>query len=65
MKANLTNAARSAIVYDPELRIYYKRKREEGKAHGTALNAAKFKIVTRAYAVINRGTPFVKLRLAG
>ena len=65
MKANLTNAARSAIVHDPELRIYYKRKREEGKAHGTVLNAVKFKLITRAYAVINRGTPFVKLRQAG
>lgn len=65
MKANLTNAARSAIVHDPELRIYYKRKREEGKAHGTVLNAIKFKLITRAYAVINRGTPFVKLRQAG
>jgi transposase len=65
MKANLTNAARSAIVHDPELRIYYKRKREEGKAYGTILNAIKFKLITRVYAVINRGTPFVKLRQAG
>lgn len=65
MKANLTNAARSAIVHDPELRMYYKRKRDEGKAHGTILNAIKFKLITRAYAVINRGTPFVKLRQAG
>jgi len=65
MKANLTNAARSAIVHDPELRIYYKRKREEGKAYGTILNAIKFKLITRTYAVINRGTPFVKLRQAG
>lgn len=65
MKAYLTNAARSAIVHDPELRIYYKRKREEGKEHGTVINAVKFKLITRAFAVINRGTPFVKLRTAG
>jgi transposase len=65
MKAMLSNSARSAIVHDPELRIYYKRKREEGKSHGTVMNAVKFKIITRAYAVINRGTPFVKLRQAG
>ncbi len=65
VKAHLTNAARSAVVHDPELRIYYKRKREEGKAHGTVLNAVKFKIITRAFSVIKRGTPYVKLRAAG
>ena len=63
MKADLTNAARSAIINDPELQIYYKRK--EGKAHGTVMNAVKFKIITRAFAVINRRTPYVKLRKAG
>lgn len=65
MKANLTNAARSAVINDPELRIYYKRKKAEGKEHGTVMNAIKFKIITRAFAVINRQTPFVKLRQAG
>ena len=65
MKSDLTNAARSAVLNDPELRIYYKRKREEGKAHGTVMNAIKFKIITRAFAVINRKTPYVKLRKAG
>jgi transposase len=65
MKADLTNAARSAIVHDPEMRIYYKRKRAEGKEYGTVINAVKFKIITRAFAVIKRGTPFVKLRQAG
>ncbi|MCF6349243.1 MAG: IS110 family transposase [Flavobacteriaceae bacterium] len=65
VKANLTNAARSAIVHDNELKIYYKRKREEGKSHGTVINAVKFKIISRAYAVINRQTPFVKIRQAG
>lgn len=65
MKADLTNAARSAIVHDPEMRIYYKRKRAEGKEYGKVINAVKFKIITRAFAVIKRGTPFVKLRQAG
>ena len=65
MKADLTNAARSAVVHDPEMRIYYKRKRDEGKEYGTVMNAVKFKIITRAFAVIKRGTPFVKLRQAG
>jgi len=65
MKADLTNAARSAVINDAELKLYYKRKREQGKDHGTVMNAVKFKIITRAFAVINRRTPFVLLRQAG
>jgi transposase len=65
VKANLTNAARSAVQHDPEIRIYYNRKRAEGKDHGTVMNAVKFKIITRAFAVVKRGTPYVKLRQAG
>ena len=65
MKSDLTNAARSAVIHDPEIRIYYKRKRKEGKSHGTVMNAVKFKLITRAFAVVKRGTPFVKLRQAG
>lgn len=65
IKADLTNAARSAIVHDNELKIYYNRKRGEGKAHGTVMNAVKFKIISRAFAVIKRQTPFVKMRQVG
>jgi transposase len=65
MKTDLTNAARSSVIYDPEMKIYYKRKTDEGKAHGTVMNAIKFKILTRAFAVVSRKTPYVKLRQAG
>lgn len=65
MKADLTNAARSAVIHDPEIKNYYKRKRDEGKSHGTVMNAVKFKLITRAYAVVERGTPYVKLKQVG
>jgi len=65
IKADLTCAARSAIIHDPELKIYFQRKRNEGKAYGTVLNAVKFKLITRAFAVVKRGEPYVKLRQAG
>jgi transposase len=65
MNSDLTNAARSAVIHDAEIRIYYKRKRKEGKSHGTVMNAVKFKLITRAFAIVKRGTPFVKLRQAG
>ena len=65
IKANLNNAARSAVQNDPELRIYYDRKAKDGKEHGVIMNAIKFKLITRVFAVINRGTPFVRIRQAG
>lgn len=65
LKANLSNAARSAIQNDPELRKYYDRKSKEGKEHGVIMNAVKFKLITRVFAVVKRGTPFVKMRQAG
>lgn len=65
IKTQLTNAARSAVMYDPEIRKYYKRKKEEGKEHGVIMNAIKFKLVSRVYATVKRGTPFVALRKSG
>jgi len=65
IKTSLTQASKSAVQYDPELKIYYNRKREEGKEHGTVMNAVKFKIIQRVFAVVKRGTPYVKLRVAG
>jgi len=65
LKANLSNGARSAVQNDPELRLYYERKAKEGKEHGVIMNAIKFKLTTRVFAVVNRGTPFVKIRKAG
>ncbi len=65
IKVNLTNGARSAIINDPELKLYYKRKTDQGKEHGTVMNAIKFKLITRVFATVKRGTPYVKLRRAG
>jgi len=61
LKAEISQAALSAIVHDPELRNYYKRKIQEGKHPGTVKNAVKFKIIQRMFAVVKRGTPFVKM----
>ena len=65
IKVNLGNGARSAVQNDPELRLYYQRKAQEGKEHGIIMNAIKFKLITRVFAVVKRGTPFVTMRQAG
>ena len=59
IKACLTEGARSAVIKDPGIAAYYKRKRAEGKSHGTVMNAVKFKLICRMFAVINRQQPYV------
>lgn len=61
IKSLLSNGALSAICYDPEIRSYYQRKIKEGKKEGVVLNSVKNKLVARVFAVIQRGTPYVKL----
>lgn len=61
LKADLTQAARSAITWDTELKQYYHRKIKEGKEHGTVINAVKFKLVGRMFAVVKRGSNFVDI----
>lgn len=61
LKTLLLNGVHSAIQYDPELRAYYRRKCEEGKHPQSVRNAVVCKLLYRVFAVISRGTPYVKL----
>lgn len=61
MKAIIGNGIASAIQNDPEIAKYYHRKLEEGKHKMVVLNAVKNKLISRVFAVIKRGTPFVTL----
>jgi len=54
----LWQAASMAIQYDDELRVYYDRKRQEGKPHGTALGAVCRKLLTRVYIVLKENRPY-------
>ena len=62
LKADLSMAAQAALWCDAEIAAYYKRKRQEGKSFGCVLNAVKFKLIMRAFAVMKRGTPYVNTR---
>lgn len=62
MKTLLSLASVSAIQHDSELRHYYKRKLAEGKPKMVALNNVRNKLLSRAFAVIKRGTPYVELQ---
>ena len=61
MKNLLSMAAISAIQHDNELKIYYKKRLEEGKPKMVVLNIIRNKIVSRVFATVNRGTPYVEI----
>jgi transposase len=61
MKAILTNAAKSAIQYCPELRQYYQRRISQGKGKKVVVNIIRNKLISRVFSVINRGTPYIEL----
>ena len=61
IKALLTNSANAAIQTDPELKLYYQKKRSQGKEYGTAINAVKNKVIARVFAVIKRQSPYIPL----
>ena len=62
VKVYLTRAAITAMVWDPQLKAYYKKKTGEGKHKASVINAIRAKIIARCFAVIKRRTPFVTLR---
>lgn len=61
LKALFTNAAVCAIQHDKELKIYYERKLAQGKNKFSVINAVKNKLISRVFATVKRGTPFVEL----
>lgn len=61
LKALLTNGMMSAIQNDKELKAYYQRKIAEGKVKYKVFNAVKNKLISRVFATVKRGTPYVEL----
>jgi transposase len=60
LKSLLNLAAMSAIQQKGEYKCYYdKRISEQGKSKMSTMNIIRNKLVFRAFAVINRGTPYV------
>jgi transposase len=55
LKVLLTQCARSAAQYNPELRKYYQRKKAEGKIDRVVINNIRNKLVHRIFAVVKSG----------
>jgi transposase len=59
VKADLSIVCLTSIRLDPNIKSYWERKKAEGKCTGKVLNAIKFKLVLRMFAVIKRQQPYV------
>ena len=62
MKSLLNMAALAAKKSDNEIKEYYERKVAEGKNKMSVMNAIRCKIISRAFAVIEREPPFVNIQ---
>lgn len=59
MKSLLTMCALNTIKKDNEFKRYYDRKKAEGKNSMSVLNVIKNKLLSRVFATIKRGTPYL------
>jgi len=61
-KADLSIAILTAVKNDPQIKAYWKRKKEEGKPSGVVMNAIKFKLILRMFAVIRHQQTFIRMQ---
>lgn len=59
MKSLLQMCAMTSLKYDPQLKEYYSKKKEEGKNSMLVLNNIRCKLISRVFAVVNRETPYI------
>lgn len=59
MKSLLQMCAMTTLKYDPQLKEYYTKKKEEGKNSMLVLNNIRCKLISRVFAVVNRKTPYI------
>jgi len=62
MKTLLTLSARSAMMHDPEIKLFCKRKLDLGKSKKNITNCVRNKLIARMFAVVKRGTPYVTMK---
>lgn len=59
LKSLLSLAAASSLQYNAEMRLYYQKRLKEGKPKMLIQNIIKNKLVSRVFAAVKRGTPYV------
>lgn len=61
LKSLLDLCAKSAIQYNIEMKMYYQKRIKEGKAKMSTINIIRNKLLSRIFAVVQRGTPYVNI----
>ena len=59
MKSLLQMCAMTSMKYDAQLKQYYQKKKAEGKNSMLILNNVRCKLLSRVFAVVRRGTPYI------
>ena len=60
LRLGLWQAASMSILHNDELKVYYQKKRAEGKAHGVAVGAVCRKLLLRIYVILKENRPYVE-----
>jgi transposase len=58
-------AAMASIQINGEYKMYYQRRLAEGRNKMSTLNIVRNKLVSRVFAIVKRGTPYVDLHRFG
>jgi len=61
LKSLLHMGALNAIRFDSEMKLFYEKKKKEGKHHLSILNIIKNKLINRIFAVVKRKTKFMSI----
>lgn len=59
IKSLLDLCAKTSIQYNPEMKLYYEKRVKQGKSKMSTINIIRNKILSRIFAVVQRGTPYV------
>jgi len=59
IKTLLNMCAISSIQYSPEMKLFYKKRVEQGKNQMSTINIIRNKLIARVFAVVKRKTPYV------
>lgn len=58
LRKQLYYAAKTAIIFDPQLKAFYQKKKEQGKHYNVIMIAVARKILLRVYAVLKQKRPY-------
>ena len=61
LKSLLDLCAKTSIQYNQEMKLYYEKRLQEGKAKMSTINIIRNKLISRIFAVVQRRTPYVDL----